>query len=94
MFCAVKIEVELPRAFSLKEKRKTVRSLKDRLRKKNLAVVESDHHDSWQRASLEFAIAAVSHAAAEEKREELHRVLMGYDGELTVLEWREEFVKL
>jgi len=94
LFCAVKIEVELPRAFSLKEKRKTVRSLKDRLRKKNLAVVEADHHDAWQRASLEFAIAAVSQAAAEEKREELRRVLLSYDGSLTVLEWHEEFIKL
>ena len=40
MFCVVRLELELPFASSLKEKRKTIRSIKDRLRRKNLSVVE------------------------------------------------------
>ena len=83
----------MPFASSLKEKRKTIRSIKDRLRRKNLSVVEMDHQDSWQRASVGFAIAAVDRGSAEEKREEVRRALLNYD-DLAVIEWREEFMKL
>ena len=93
MFCAVRLELELPYASSLKDKRQTLRSIKDRLRRKNVSVVESDHHDLWQRATLELALAAVSRGAAVEKREEIRRQLLNYE-ELMILEWREEFVKL
>ena len=93
MFCTVRLELQLPFSSSLKDKRQTLRSLKDRLRRKNVSVVESDHQDSWQRATVELALAAVSRSAAIEKREEIRRALLNYD-DLTVLEWREEFVKL
>lgn len=93
MFCAIRLELELPFASSLKEKRQTLRSLKDRLRRKNVSVAEADHQDLWQRATVEFALAAQSRRAAEEKREEIRRTLLNYE-ELAILEWREEFVKL
>ncbi len=93
MFCTVRLELELPFSSSLKDKRKTLRSIKDRLRRKNVSVVESDHQDLWQRATMEIALAAVSRGAAEEKRDELRRMLLGYE-ELSILDWREEFVKL
>jgi uncharacterized protein len=93
LFCTVRLELELPFSSSLKDKRRTLRSLKDRLRRKNVSVVESDHQDLWQRATMEIALAAVSRGAAEEKREELRRMLLNYE-ELSILEWREEFVKL
>ena len=93
MFCTVRLELELPFSSSLKDKRQTLRSLKDRLRRKNVSVVESDHQDLWQRATVEVALAAVSRGAAEEKREELRRTLLSYE-ELSIRDWREEFVKL
>ena len=93
MFCTVRLELELPFSSSLKDKRQTLRSLKDRLRRKNVSVVESDHQDLWQRATMEIALAAVSRGAAEEKREELRRTLLSYE-ELSILDWREEFLKL
>jgi uncharacterized protein len=93
LFCAVRLELELPFSSSLKDKRQTLRSLKDRLRRKNVSVVESENQDLWQRATVEIALAAVSRGAAEEKREELRRTLLNYE-ELQVLDWREEFVKL
>jgi len=47
------LELHLPQAHSLKEKRMVVRSLKDRLRSRfNVAVAELDHQDLWQRAVL------------------------------------------
>jgi uncharacterized protein YlxP (DUF503 family) len=93
LFCTVRLELELPFSSSLKDKRQTLRSVKDRLRRKNVSVVESDHQDLWQRAPMEIALAAVSRRAAEEKREELRRALLNYE-ELSILDWREEFVKL
>jgi uncharacterized protein YlxP (DUF503 family) len=93
LFCTVRLELELPFSSSLKDKRQTLRSLKDRLRRKNVSVVESDHQDLWQRATMEIALAAVSRGAAEEKREELRRTLLNYE-ELSILDWSEEFVKL
>ena len=93
MFCAVRLELELPFSSSLKDKRQTLRSLKDRLRRKNVSVVESENQDRWQRATVEIALAAVSRGAAEEKREDLRRTLLNYEG-LAILDWREEFVKL
>jgi uncharacterized protein YlxP (DUF503 family) len=77
----------------LKEKRQTLRSIKDRLRRKNVSVVETDNHDRWQRATVEVAVAAISLSAAEEKREEIRRTLLNYE-ELSIVEWHEEFVKL
>jgi uncharacterized protein YlxP (DUF503 family) len=93
LFCAVRLELELPFSSSLKDKRQTLRSLKDRLRRKNFSVVESENQNLWQRAIVEIALAAVSRSAAEEKREELRRTLLNYE-ELAILDWREEFVKL
>ena len=93
MFCAVRLELELPFSSSLKDKRQTLRSLKDRLRRKNVSVVEADKQNLWQRATVEFALAAIDRRAVQEKREEVRRILLNYE-ELAILEWREELVKL
>ena len=93
MFCAVRLELELPFSSGLKDKRQTLRSLKDRLRRKNVSVVEADNQNLWQRATVEFALAAIDRRAVQEKREEVRRILLNYE-ELAILEWREEFVKL
>jgi len=45
------LEIHLPDARSLKDKRQVLRSLKDRLRAHfNVAVAELDHMDLWQRS--------------------------------------------
>jgi uncharacterized protein YlxP (DUF503 family) len=45
------LEIFIPDARSLKDKRQVLRSLKDRLRGQfNVAVAELDHQDTWQRA--------------------------------------------
>ena len=93
MFCAVRLELELPFSSGLKDKRQTLRSLKDRLRRKNVSVVEAANQNLWQRATVEFALAAIDRRAVEEKREEVRRILLNYE-ELAILEWREELVKL
>ena len=50
------IDLHIPHAQSLKDKRMVIRSLKDRLRSKfNVAVAEVDHQDLWQRSQLSVA---------------------------------------
>lgn len=53
------IEMHIPESGSLKTKRHSLKSLKDRIRSRfNVSVAEVDHNDLWQKASL--AVAAVS----------------------------------
>ena len=53
------IEIFIPDALSLKEKRRALSSLKARLRRTfNISVAEIGHHGKWQRATL--AVANVS----------------------------------
>ena len=45
------LELHIPDAQSLKDKRQVLRSLKDKLRREfNVAVAELDHQDVWQRS--------------------------------------------
>lgn len=59
------LECHLPAAHSLKEKRLVLRSLKDRLRRFNVALAEIEHQDLWQRAGLAIVTVAGSEALAE-----------------------------
>jgi hypothetical protein len=53
------VELHLPDALSLKDKRHVLKGLKQRVRARfEVAVAEVDHQDSWQRATL--AVAYVS----------------------------------
>ncbi|MFQ5663100.1 MAG: DUF503 domain-containing protein [Terriglobia bacterium] len=46
------LEIHLPYAHSLKDKRQVLRKLKERLRRFNVAVAELDHQEVWQRATV------------------------------------------
>ena len=47
------IDIHIPHAQSLKDKRMVLRRLKDRLRSKfNVSVSEVDHQDLWQRSQM------------------------------------------
>lgn len=54
-------ELYLPYALTLKDKRKIVRSILDRLKKRiNISITEIKYQDLWQRSILGFAAVAVS----------------------------------
>lgn len=74
-------------AQSLKEKRAVVKSLKERLKKLNLSVAETDHQDKWQRAGLTACVVATDRRGAEAlldkadglvEREALGRIIDSY----------------
>ena len=57
------LELQVPDAVSLKQKRQVIRSLVARLRQQhNVALAEIDHQNSWQLATL--AMVAVSNDLA------------------------------
>ncbi len=60
------IELRLPAARSLKQKRGQLQSLLTRLRGEfNLAVAESGHNDVWQSAQIAMVAVSNERAAAE-----------------------------
>jgi len=61
------VELHIPYAQSLKDKRMVLRRVKDRLQKFNVAVSEVEHQDVWQRAGL--GVVAISTTTAHVERE-------------------------
>ena len=60
-------ELHLPGCQSLKDKRRIVKSLKDRLHRKfGVSAAEVDHQELWQRAKLAAAVVSGDARHAEE----------------------------
>ncbi len=61
------LELRLEDSHSLKDKRHSVKSLKDRLRARfNVAVAEIDYQDMWQRSLISAVTVSADHAHAEQ----------------------------
>jgi uncharacterized protein len=61
------LELRLQDSHSLKDKRHTVKSLKDRLRSKfNVAVAEIGYQDLWQRSLISAVTVSGDHSHAEQ----------------------------
>ena len=59
-------ELSLPGCGSLKEKRRVVKSLKDRLRSRfNVSVAETGYQETWTRTQLSVALVATDGRLAE-----------------------------
>lgn len=72
------VELHLPEARSLKDKRRIVKSLLERLHQRHrVSIAETDHHDLHQRAELVLAAVARTEQEAErlmnDVRSELER---------------------
>ena len=67
------ITLSIPWAQSLKEKRMVVKSLKDRLIRRNLTVMESGLTEQRQRAELAVVALAANHALADAVYEDTMR---------------------
>jgi uncharacterized protein YlxP (DUF503 family) len=86
----VRIELHLPGAQSLKDKRAVVRALKDRVRHRvQAAISEVDHQDLWQRAALGVAVVSGDASQIGEMLQSVRNVV---DGEpaAQVLDWEEQ----
>jgi len=87
------LELRLYDAQSLKDKRHTVKGLKDRLRSKfNVAVSEIDYQDLWQRALISAVTVSGDHGHAEQVLQLVEREassLLGASLVSTTVEWIE-----
>jgi uncharacterized protein len=61
------IELHIPGARSLKDKRMVVRGVKDRIKKFNIAVAEVEHHDLWQRCGLGIVTVSTDEKHADQE---------------------------
>jgi uncharacterized protein len=82
------LEIEVPHAQSLKDRRQVIRSLKDKLRHSfNLSIAELDDGVVWNRATL--GIAAISGSSSylttqiQLIDEAAHRISAGLSAEIT-----------
>ena len=74
------VDIEIPGADSLKDKRSVVRHLLETIRQKlNVSAAEVDQNDQWRRATLGFAAVANDGAFIQEV---LDKVVHAIDGEL------------
>lgn len=56
----IQLRLQIPHAHSLKDKRRQIKSLKDRLSSKfNASVAEIDELDSWQRALIGVCLISI-----------------------------------
>ena len=63
---------------SLKDKRRVLKSLKDRLHRQcNVSVAETAHHDLWQRAELSACVVATDRRHAESVLASAERLVAG-----------------
>jgi uncharacterized protein YlxP (DUF503 family) len=86
----VRIELHIPAATSLKEKRSVVRSLKERIRHRvHAAVAEVDYQDLWQRAALGVAVVSGEHRQVGEMLQSVRRLVEGAHG-AELLDWQEQ----
>jgi uncharacterized protein len=87
------LELSLPDSHSLKDKRHTVKGLKDRLRARfNVAVAEIDYQDLWQRSLVSAVTVSSDHGHAEQMLQAVEREAAGILGGTltsTTVEWIE-----
>ncbi len=84
------IEIHVPGARSLKDKRTVLRSVKDRLRRLNVSVAEVDHQNLWQRCRLGIAAVGDTQTGVERSLEAVVEEIERHDPGLIVatdLEW-------
>ena len=79
MVVAIRLwELQLAGCQSLKDKRRIVKSLKDRLHRQfNVSAAEVDHQDVWQRAALACGVVTTDRRHAEEVLGSCDRLIAG-----------------
>lgn len=84
-----RIELHIPAARSLKDKRQVVRSLKDRIRTRTqAAVAEVEHQELWQRAALGVAVVSAEGGQVHEMLQSIRRLAESTPG-AELLDWQE-----
>ena len=84
-------DLSMPGSASLKQKRSVLRSLKDRLARMNVSVVESGLQDARNRARISVAFLAAHAAQADSILESVDRRVAGARGAVVVANSTERY---
>lgn len=88
---ACKVRLRILGARSLKEKRKVLKSMKDRLLRMNLSVSEVDDNDKWQAATIGLALVSNDAAFLNSVMDRIIREMEGND-EVEILSVNTEII--
>ncbi|HDD64698.1 MAG TPA: DUF503 domain-containing protein, partial [Firmicutes bacterium] len=81
----LEIDILIPGSQNLKEKRKIVKSLKDKVRAKfNVSICEVDFHEKWQRALIGISCVNSKRKEIEIIFEKIKNLIRG-NGEVVVI---------
>ena len=84
-------DLSLPECRSLKEKRRVVKSLKERLQARfRVSVAETRHQDVWTRSEITAAAVAADQGQADSILDNLDR-FVERDGRAIILQFRRSF---
>ena len=73
-----RIDLEFPASHSLKDKRKVLRSIVERVQSRfNVAIAEVDHNDSWKRATLGISCVSNDSSHANEMLSKVVQYVQG-----------------
>lgn len=85
----VRVDLHLPGARSLKDKRQVVRSMKERIRERvHASVAEVEHQDLWQRAALGIVVVAEDGGQVHELLNSARNIVESFV-QTQVLDWQE-----
>lgn len=90
---ALEVRLMIIGARSLKEKRKVLKSLKDRFSRMNISIAEVDDHDKWQACTLAFSFVSNDAGFVNSV---LDRIIQGLgdNDEIEILGTRTEIIHL
>ncbi len=73
----MKIEIYISGSRSLKDKRKVIKSIKDKIRKNfNVSIAETDYQDKWQRSLLGISQVANDTAYIARNFDSIYQLLL------------------
>ena len=77
----LELDLRLPESSSLKEKRKIIKSIKDRVRyKHNISVAEVGFQDQHERCHLAFVTIASERSIAQKRLDSIRELVYSYTG--------------
>lgn len=80
------IEFNLQACHSLKEKRQTLRSLTEKIKKRyNIAISETNHHDLWQLAEMTIVNVHVSSHLCREHLDKIVDFIASEQGDFQII---------
>jgi uncharacterized protein YlxP (DUF503 family) len=86
-------DLHIPAARSLKDKRRVVKGMVERLHHRyRISVAETDFHDLHQRARIGLALVNGSRSEAERSLDEIRRILE-MPAESQLIRWETDFVE-